>query len=1582
VKQPSPWSRTDSNSLTRCSAMNAAWSELERAAHEHHYRETNDAALSKFELALSSKSLAVRSLDLSNTINDDGDAASFQSQETFLLEILEEWKNLVSELTSSEQTMLAFTPYVLELTAAFHALTQTDRLLYRHLKSLVSLLAQTAAEFQKRRSDEGSSFVRAIKCRFVTLLEVLLSYSSAWTGPSDKLSRIWLEHGKEAPAKDTPPVNFRRKAYRVLVSLPWVPSSRGLLEACSFEARRQAVDVEKSPPKVKEAVFDKIRGSKPQPRFDCVNQVLDRLKDDDHLSVAIISEKRGMGKTTLAALVASHPSVLQLYRVIWLSLPVRKLTYSMYTKCLDDVCQQLSLPSLEWPECVKRCEEPAFRDLREEAAMGRARDLLAKTMLDRDENYLLILDGVDDDNLVDLFRFSGRLSIVATTQNRSLEGVNWTLDLGPMSEDELIDLFLTEAGFALTHMLSVTSEVRQVVRLCEYHPLMVRTVGRWYGLKQVTAGIVEGMDELLKDLSSLAREHSSAPIKTSSDECSSDNEDDTTADATDSEGAPQASAKDDRDQDVRSSDKHDKKNEEPIAENGDTAIGTETTDDLANSEPVCSVDVPMLFEILRLVLEPANIEGNDSSTVLFTLCLSSMAVVFPGPVPLDSVILLWEQLLLMEPCAINEISQRRDPSRTDILKRAWIVAEGLAFMGIISVADRDGMPWVEFHHVLYRDIGKCLVRETSDLGAETYERTTEEWNKAFVMAYFTHRLERTTNGEDDSSWEYAMEKLPSHIFQAKMSPMAETILGEEQFFRARIDAHGWNRAIEMQVDDCIKLQQALENEDDSGAQGVSSVFNTFGSLVNALAEEALGLPEDSLVTEISRAVFKIGFALASHGYYDDAVEHFERAQALGPNSPELLGTILYSAGWALYSANANEKALRKLKTCRKVMEDFGCAHVLYYDVLLLQGEVFVGECEYREAESLYEQVIRAVNDDELGGSILLGNALSHFGRLLYCMGDTEKSSEVFKQSLNRKLEIGETSADLSFVLGLLGDIYMEKRDASEAGKYYERALQILDALKYDQEAIEYLVLRGKLDYIQSDFATSLESLECAHRAITESPKFAMDQSAYDLRCVARCYYIQGELEAASSVLQDSLVLTNERPFSLERSFGLHDLAQCILGQKMAKEGLVCLEQALEIRILKLGECALVSDTFSIIGRVHMDLGTPDEALPIFEKVYDLTTRISPNDTERIAQALYCVGDANVARKQYAKAKPKLRESMALLKDGGFGDDSPGVARVLQRLGDIEAAEKHYKAAFNFFGQALRIRQMHSDKRDIAETLHGIGVLARKQGNLDPALDSLQEALATRKELANPRETASTLLEVGNVLRLQSKSEDAVRCYEEAIDLLDANDEIRASLYLALGHAKLSLKRDGEVLSCYESALAIRTARYGRDNMKTANVHRSLGLFQYLVHHGDESLLHLNEYMRVIELDHQNQEGGDDDLSEEDGGDDDDNDEGDVEYVLAVILMCDIHKASGRESQAKNLIELAKEVCDESDEILRDKPVLIDMVERRRSPPEEAAAPTKRVSILQRLKLSEEAGAQLSVTADDAAVLRNMGFVDD
>jgi tetratricopeptide (TPR) repeat protein len=918
------------------------------------------------------------------------------------------------------------------------------------------------------------------------------------------------------------------------------------------------------------------------------------------------------------------------------------------------------------------------------------------------------------------------------------------------------------------------------------------------------------------------------------------------------------------------------------------------------------------------MMGPTKIEGSVS--ILFVICLSAMAVVFPERAPLDAVLLLWEQILRSEPHAIKELEIHGKASQAPdfLAKHSWFIAEGLTHMGVLSVVEENGSPWVSIHHKMYREFATFMAREM-DL-ADTSEETVQAWNKEFVSIYFDKRIRGDTDNVADNSWEYAIEKLPSHMVLGRMFVMTETVLGEENFFQARIEALGWNRAIDVHIEDCMRLQRALESnanlgESAANLRGISSVFSRTAEMARTEAEGALGISEASLIIEVSKALYKIGFALAENSYIEEAIALFEKAHFFLPQSKPLRVSILYGLSWAYLENDEADKAMKNIQASRKAMDAIGGQHVLYREVHQLYGDTLVAQCEYSKAAAYFLETAEKWKGDAASCQIEFGMLLHKKGRLHHVMGEVKKARSTLNDCRDWKIDISECSKSLADTYSFLGDIYLELRQIADAKDHFESSASVLDIMKYDPESADHLLLAGKQLFLRNEFEDGLKTLGVARRIIDERPLLKMDQSAYDLRCIARAFQARKDLVNAVSVLKESLALTSSRPESLERSSILLELGNCQLDQGDFKQGLVSLEQSLEIRELKLGECMQVVEALNVIGGVHLTNGDYDDALKLFERVRDITERVSSDGAESIAGVLYSIGEAYDGKANFSEAALNFKRCVEVLKHD-YSSDDPAIAKALQRLGDamikandLEKAEKHYS-------EALRIRRLNFNDNLVAETLRSLGVLSRLRGDIEGAQELLLDAIDIWKKHGDRTECGKTILEIGCCYRLDEQLEEATGIYNQALETLDENDNFRGTVYLALGHVCLSCGEDNEAVQHYERGYELLLACYGADDMKTGNASRSLGIAKYLLNEGDEAMSYLHEFVRVCEMNGEKYNTR-------------------IDYfVLTLMLLGDIYKAKEDIEEASKVWSVAKEICQENKRVGVEVPPLADMVDRR------------------------------------------------
>jgi hypothetical protein len=275
---------------------------------------------------------------------------------------------------------------------------EMDELLYR-LNSLVDLLCETT-----HRAGERQEWNERAETTYVTLLELmerdaldLRCYFDDVETPDQGLSanihEAWSATGHieelRALQYAEDPWIFRQICYEVMVSTDqWCPDTSMLMEICGVDP--EMLEEEPDPqyleeeelapvPQAAEHVLDKVNGD-PLPRPTVLASILRRLIPPravtdatllDHftsirntldsplglsatniVSISSVPETindpeslgvGGMGKTTLAAMVAQHPDVRRYFidGVVWVYVGDKELNYARYTQCLRELVAQL-----------------------------------------------------------------------------------------------------------------------------------------------------------------------------------------------------------------------------------------------------------------------------------------------------------------------------------------------------------------------------------------------------------------------------------------------------------------------------------------------------------------------------------------------------------------------------------------------------------------------------------------------------------------------------------------------------------------------------------------------------------------------------------------------------------------------------------------------------------------------------------------------------------------------------------------------------------------------------------------------------------------------------------------------------------------------------------------------------------------------------------------------------------------------------------------------------------------------------------------------------------------------------------------
>jgi tetratricopeptide (TPR) repeat protein len=723
------------------------------------------------------------------------------------------------------------------------------------------------------------------------------------------------------------------------------------------------------------------------------------------------------------------------------------------------------------------------------------------------------------------------------------------------------------------------------------------------------------------------------------------------------------------------------------------------------------------------------------------------------------------------------------------------------------------------------------------------------------------------------------------------------------------------------------------------------------------------------------ALHLVGFTQADNGGVSEALTQYKNAMSLMTQQGHPLNAIIMHSQAVLHLLrNDHDKGFKKLKSCLKVLKENDLSHeplcaLLQQESVQLKGDALLAGCDYAGAEESYEEALDLMNEK---CPIETGTALYRRGVLHQIVGELDQAMAALNESINIKLDIGEScSKGLCQAYSKVGDLHLEFHETEDALKNYQHALDIVEDLEEEGDEFDIIFLNGKISHLRKDGEGRDKCFVDARAFIQKAPRVYMDQSASDLRTIARIYVKDENLKKAAEIFREALELVKIRPESLERASILFELGHCLYDLEERNEAITCLEESLKIRKSKLGDCEMVLDTQVAIGNIFKQLEMHKEYLDVSKEVMYLTEKLYKGNEEKAASALYGVAEAYEVLGEYDQAVAMYDECKELLKRA-LCNDHPDVANCLQKLAALHSGHGYYDKAFESYSLALRICQANFDAShpQIAETLYATGYVARKRCDYESARQHLQDALKIQKQLQLINETCLSLIELGNVHRLVKEPDIAAGCYEKCAQLFDSDESgdplIYSSLYLGLGHAKLSLNDIPGAIECFELALRNRIELYGRDHEETSVASRSMGIAKYVAASYAESRIYLSDFVRVMEIKKSVNR---------------------VDYVLAQLLLGQVFETESRNDDAVKSWTKANLTLEECPEIGNSIPGLKDLVQRvinssqsKQSTGQEQKSFFSLFADMARFE--EEVAAEVPISTHIDEILRDYVFVDD
>lgn len=1147
-----------------------------------------------------------------------------------------------------------------------------------------------------------------------------------------------------------------------------------------------------------------------------ISSIPEKTDDPNALGVG------GVGKTILAALIASKEEVRRQYTggVVWLNVGNRERAngnggwkYESYCTFLLSVCRQLKLR--ERPTFARMIRIPGeidtARERREQLLMAEARDAVSGLFRGRRGTVLLILDGVSKNQDIDLFRFRwGRkklCDIVVTTRYDSMLMVNDTIEVDLLSMDEGLQLLMAESDSPPDHVMASSIEAKSIVRECANHPLAIKYVGRWLGLKHATAGVINSVEEIHEDVATALERISAATV---------------------------------------SSDYQDSGDMlfEIVGQSLSPAVDGEPTQAIK----LCFAAFVLVFCKGVDVLPSIPFEA---ANMLFEKLLKVEAqYLFGQGSTFESHFLDATQLIPEALCALGATNLVSKQDSTEAMAHFELSHEIMLEYGdylcsevggLDELVDDANMRWNQaFVEVVYLERKRACIwdgKEHDSTRDYALDRIIVHMLRGNMLKEAAALLkdERFVRGRLLSfGWEEGTKK---HVRDCE----AVVSKVKEQGSKARLDPSAlMGRAYER----IASVLREEEKKGDSDARPWSPY-------------------------EAGLAFQETAFSLTEMGLWKQAISHFEVSSEMLLSflgEVELVAAVLYNLAIVHFEINEFERSLKILEDCERIrLATSGEESLVVALTIFLKGNVLSGMSDYNEAIDCYKKALEIMQTEPNRNRIHIGNTLHSIGNLHFTKGELEDSLKCYEESLRcKKIELGFSHHDLASAYSQMGHIFYQKQDFISSLPLFEESLRVLKLVtdKSNEDEADILATEGIMQIIKGEQDQGLILYENALEILKSKVGHKKGKIASLLNAIACEYVTKGENKKAFRLFEESLHARKKMAgfVHLDVAATLENMAQLHQNREKYDKALRCLEEALRIRKLRLGDSAVVASTLETIGNISKEIGELKKAEMAYEDSLRIRKLLYGGGHETVANVLHEMGDLMDDISEYDEAVNYFSECLDIRKER-LGEDHEDVAETLYSMGFALHNQGHYEDSLDAFDEALSIRRdkLGDNHDSVGDTLNIMGFVQAKRGELDESLRLLWDALRIRKLNEDNLKAADTLKNIGNVHREKQEFELAIECYEECLrirrsEVGDEHEKVADAL-IALGNVKSDMSDHERAMVCYQEALQIRMLLYGDYDDRVASVLQNMGIMEFRSKNLVKAREFLEEFMRIRKMNH-------------------------------------------------------------------------------------------------------------------------------
>ena len=435
-----------------------------------------------------------------------------------------------------------------------------------------------------------------------------------------------------------------------------------------------------------------------------------------------------------------------------------------------------------------------------------------------------------------------------------------------------------------------------------------------------------------------------------------------------------------------------------------------------------------------------------------------------------------------------------------------------------------------------------------------------------------------------------------------------------------------------------------------------------------------------------------------------------------------LGNLLTQEGKFV---EARGYLMRSLKLRRMLRDQYTIAFIF-----LLLADLEAKEGKFARAIKLFKKALKIHR--KVGAIPAIFNTLRAIGSVYYRQDNNKMAISYYQEFVNMSQEVELPSLKLASAYQRLGWAYEGQEQYTEALEAYRQANQLLDAER--------------------------------------NPHFYSEV----LRDIGDVYVQQKQFEQALEAYQQALRLLDAERNPHFYGVVLHDIADVYGAQEQFEQALTFYQQAADYKRRGNNPGSLVT-TLQAEAEMHWELGQTAEAQQRYERCLALLQGLpAPGEFLLLAEVYHGLGRLHEEQRRYEEALEAYQQALQLLD----AEQEPQLyGGVLQDIGDVYQAQGRLEQALGYYQRAAQARV--GDPSDQVTTLQALADVQVKLGQTAEALQMLERGVHLLRGLpapGEPKRLARILLRCGRVYERQRRYEEALEAYQQALQLLDAEQE--------------------------------------------------------------------------------------------------------------------------------------------------------------------------------------------------------------